>query len=89
VLRGEHGRAADRLGEALTLFRRIGERAGEARVSNSLGDAAASTGRVADARAHHLSALRLAGEIGYRYEQSRAEEGLARLPAADRHQLPA
>jgi DNA-binding SARP family transcriptional activator len=84
VLRGEHRRALDRLDEALVLFRRIGERAGEARVSNSLGEAATAMGRPADARMHHLSALRIAGEIGYRYEQSRAEAGLAQ-----RQQVPA
>ena len=38
-------------------------------------------GRTAEARAHHMSALQLAEEIGHRYEQTRARSGLARLPA--------
>ena len=76
LLRGEHDRALDRLRDALALFRRIGERAGEARVCNSLGEAAASIGRLAEARTHHLSALRLAQEIGNQHEQMRARAGL-------------
>jgi len=88
LVRGESDRAQDRLREALALFRRIGERAGEARVSNSLGEAAASVGRAAEARAQHLSALRLAEEIGHQYEQTRARAGLARLPPAERQDVP-
>jgi hypothetical protein len=77
------------LRKALALFRRIGERAGEARANNTLGQASASLGRPAEARAQHTRALRLAEQIGNRYEQAYARAALDRLPSADLHDVPA
>src|ERR1700750_392306 len=75
--RGRLTEAAGHLSQALVLLRRIGDRATEAETLNDLGQVLQTTGDVAGARAQHGEALTLAREIGYRYEQARAHEGLA------------
>jgi DNA-binding SARP family transcriptional activator/Tfp pilus assembly protein PilF len=67
------------LREALEIFRQLGERAGETRAANSLGEVLTASGRPADGRVEHLTALTLAAEMGDRYEGGRAHAGLARV----------
>jgi len=62
--------------QALTLFREIGERAGEAEALNGLGDVLLATGQAERARAHYAAALVLASQIGDKHEQARARAGL-------------
>jgi Flp pilus assembly protein TadD len=46
-------------------------------VLNGLGEVLLATGRRAEARGQHAAALRAATEVGEKYEQARAHDGLA------------
>ena len=59
------------------LLRRIGDRASEAEALNDLGQVLLAAGDPSEARAQHGQALELAEEIGDRYEQARAHDGIA------------
>ncbi len=81
---GRLAEAAGHLRQGLVLLRRIGDRASEAETLNDLGQVLQATGDAAEARALHTEAralhteaLSLAGEIGDRYEQARAHDGIA------------
>jgi DNA-binding SARP family transcriptional activator/tetratricopeptide (TPR) repeat protein len=64
--------------QALTLFRETGDRSGEAEARNSLGKLFLRTGQADQGRAQHTAALALATQIGSKYQQAGAHEGLAR-----------
>ena len=74
---GRYEQAASHHQEALTLFRELGDRAGEAEALNGLGDALLASGQPEDARAQHAIALGLASQIGDKFERARAHNGLA------------
>ncbi|MEV6343029.1 tetratricopeptide repeat protein [Actinoplanes sp. NPDC051851] len=61
---GPAAEALDLLGQAFTVFSRLGERAGEAHTGNSLGEAMTALGRPDQARDRHTAALALATELG-------------------------
>ncbi len=65
--------------QAVTIFREIGERYGEACALNGRGEALAGLNRPADAAASHRAALLLARDIDEPEEQARAAAALARL----------
>jgi len=74
---GRYRQAADYHQQALTLFREIGDRGGEAAALNGLGETLLADGRTGHARAQHSAALTIAEQIGDRYEQASAHNGLA------------
>lgn len=74
--------ALDYCRQALSLYRQAGETVNLARVLhaetlNNLGHTARMAGRADQARAYHQQALALANQLGTRYEQARAHDGLA------------
>ncbi|WUH98351.1 tetratricopeptide repeat protein [Spirillospora sp. NBC_00431] len=71
-----YDQALDHLHQALDLARATANRPLENETLNRLGETAHRTGD--PARAHHQEALDIATEIGDRYEQARAHDGLAR-----------
>jgi tetratricopeptide (TPR) repeat protein len=90
--RGQPARAADHLRQAVTLFREIGERDGEASALNGLGETASATSHPAEALTHHTAAHAIAAAIGEQLQHARAHAGLGRnhhdlgdLTRADRH----
>ncbi|MEV6446409.1 tetratricopeptide repeat protein [Amycolatopsis sp. NPDC051716] len=70
------GRDTGQHQQAIALFREIGDRRGEASALNGLGEAAHTTGRPADALAHHSAANAIAADLGLREQQARAHAGL-------------
>jgi tetratricopeptide (TPR) repeat protein len=80
---GRYRQAIDHHEQALTIFREIGDRGGEAEALNSLGEALLADGQRDQAHTRHRSALSLAEQIGDRYEQARARHGLAHHAAGD------
>ncbi|WP_306216436.1 tetratricopeptide repeat protein, partial [Actinoplanes sp. RD1] len=76
--RGVPDLAVARHQEAMTIFRRLGDRHGEACAHNGLGEAALVAGRVADAIAEHTAAYDIAAEpdVTDPEQQARARTGL-------------
>ncbi|MFF4588593.1 tetratricopeptide repeat protein [Streptomyces sp. NPDC001388] len=62
--------------QAITIYRENGDRDGEARALNGLGEAARANGRHTDALPHHTDALTIAEDIGNPGQQARAHSGL-------------
>jgi tetratricopeptide (TPR) repeat protein/transcriptional regulator with XRE-family HTH domain len=84
TVRERQGRYQQAIGlhqDALALARETG-REFEAAVLNNLGQALLAGGEPGRARTQHASALDLAGQVGYKYEQGRAHDGLARASQA-------
>lgn len=91
-LTGEHAAAAASHQQALSLYRDVGHRIGQAEAFNSLGELSCRTSATAQARGYHAEALAIAREIGLPLQQARALEGTGRshladgeLPEAARH----
>jgi DNA-binding SARP family transcriptional activator len=61
---GDHDQALGHYADSLTLYQRLGNRLGEAKVQYSLGSLADRQGRYADALGHDEQALRLCQAIG-------------------------
>ena len=68
--------------QTLALFRQTGDQSGEAEALNGLGEALLGDGRPGDARTQHATALRLASDIGHKYELARAHNGLGHAHGA-------
>jgi len=65
--------------QALALFEETSNASGEARAHTGLGAALRAAGRPDQAREHLTAALALAGRVGDRYQQARADQELAQL----------
>jgi tetratricopeptide (TPR) repeat protein len=74
---GRSEQAADHHQQALAMFREIGDRSGEAKALNGVGQTHRATGQLHEAQIQHTTALTLATLIGDRYELARAHNGLA------------
>src|SRR5206468_961955 len=75
---GEPAAAARELEQALALYRRLGNRLGQAETLNHTGALHLESGDPATARARFQSALRLARAVHSPLEEARALHGLAR-----------
>lgn len=82
---GEHndGEAIDDLSASLDIYRRLGDRSGEAEVLNELGTLHRVTGALAEARRHHRQALDLATQIHSEHDSAHAWAGLGRCDLAE------
>ncbi|MGH3156420.1 MAG: tetratricopeptide repeat protein, partial [Streptosporangiaceae bacterium] len=75
---GRYTEATDHLSQALALHRENADKAAEAETLNGLGDVFLATGQHRQACTQYTAALDLAGQIGRKYEQARAHDGLGR-----------
>jgi tetratricopeptide (TPR) repeat protein/transcriptional regulator with XRE-family HTH domain len=83
---GHHDQAAGYYQQALALFQEIGDPGGEAEALNGTGENLLARGEHEQAHGCHLAALTLARRTGDRYQQVRAQRGIA--AAGGRDPLP-
>jgi transcriptional regulator with XRE-family HTH domain/tetratricopeptide (TPR) repeat protein len=74
---GDHGECSDRYAECLTLYQQLGDRLGEAKILQCLGELAADQGRHADALGHHEQALQLYRAVGNKTCEAEALDEVA------------
>lgn len=87
-MRGQNDRAIATVSTALTMFRELGDRPGEARALNSLGELALAVGAVGQARSRHDQALVIVKSMNAPREQARALEGLGRCHIREAQPVP-
>jgi tetratricopeptide (TPR) repeat protein len=76
-LTGDYAAAAESLEEALAIYRGLGDRAGQAGVLNRRAELVGATGGTPEqVRALHFEALRIAREVGSRWDEANALAGI-------------